>query len=121
MHYYWSILFFFSLFQTPKLVSGDCEGQIRLYINLIRPVRMVLTNRPASIFDIVGGDSDSDSSDTERPVETVVKQEESEDQMSNKVRMRDKSIDGRISSFRLPRGSSKLLHVHLRVSEFTVI
>ncbi|VUZ45496.1 unnamed protein product [Hymenolepis diminuta] len=106
---------------TPKLVSGDCEGQIRLYINLIRPVRMVLTNRPASIFDIVGGDSDSDSSDTERPVETVVKQEENEDQMNNKVRMRSKSVDGRISSFRLPRGSSKLLHVHLSTTANQVI
>nr|CDS32865.1 rassf1 [Hymenolepis microstoma] len=98
---------------TPKLSSGDCEGQIRLYINLIRPVRMVLTDRPASIFDIVGGDSDSDSSDTETQVEAAVKQEESKEPSDNKVKLRNKSVDGRITSFRLPRGSSKLLHVHL--------
>ncbi|VDO12519.1 unnamed protein product [Rodentolepis nana] len=106
---------------TPKLPSGDCEGQIRLHINLIRPIRMVLTDRPASIFNIVGGGSDSDSDDTEKPVETAVKQAESEGPSDNTVRMRNKSVDGRVTSFRLPRGSSKLLHVRLSTTANQVI
>lgn len=83
---------------------------------------MVLSERPLSIFDIVGGDSDDDedSNNVERPVETAVKTSGGEGHSNKRVRMLNK-IDGHITSFRLPRGSSKLLHVHLWVHDFVII
>ncbi|EUB64997.1 Ras association domain-containing protein [Echinococcus granulosus] len=100
---------------NPKLQPGDCEGQVRVHINLIRPVRMVLTARPPSIFDIVGGD-DGDDPSTEEEAFTRAQQPKS----ARSVRLRSKTI-GRITSFRLPRGSSKLLHVHLSTTASQVI
>lgn len=108
----WSIFLSVSFTQTPKLQPGDCEGQVRVHINLIRPVRMVLTARPPSIFDVVGGgDDDGDDPSSEEEASNGAQQLES----VSSVRLRGKMI-GRITSFRLPRGSSKLLHVHLWVS-----
>ncbi|VDM18284.1 unnamed protein product [Hydatigera taeniaeformis] len=102
---------------TPKLQPGDCEGQVRVHINLIRPVRMVLAARPPSIFDIVGGgDDDGDDPSSGEEISDAVQQSE----CVNSVRLRGKII-GRITSFRLPRGSSKLLHVHLSTTASQVI
>ncbi|VDK38930.1 unnamed protein product [Taenia asiatica] len=102
---------------TPKLQPGDCEGQVRVHINLIRPVRMVLTARPPSIFDIVGGGDDGgDDPSSGEEASNRTQQPES----VSSVRLRGKTI-GRITSFRLPRGSSKLLHVHLSTTASQVI
>lgn len=81
---------------------------MRVHINLIRPVRMVLSTRPASIFDIVGGgDSDDDGEDNDNSFQAIVSSE-----MGSSVGSPLKSTS-QTTSFRLPRGSSKLLHVHL--------
>ncbi|KAL5111972.1 Ras association domain-containing protein 1 [Taenia crassiceps] len=102
---------------TPKLQPGDCEGQVRVHINLIRPVRMVLTARPPSIFDVVGsGADDGDDPSSEEEACDRIQQLES----VSSVRLRGKAV-GRITSFRLPRGSSKLLHVHLSTTASQVI
>ncbi|KAF5405154.1 Ras association domain-containing protein 1 [Paragonimus heterotremus] len=45
---------------VPSLTPGDCEGQVRIHINLLRPIRMLLTVRPVSIFDLVGKDCEAD-------------------------------------------------------------
>ncbi|VDL88902.1 unnamed protein product [Schistocephalus solidus] len=112
-----------SVFKTPRLPPGDCEGQIRVHINLIRPVRMVLSSRPASIFDVVGdpneaisGSSSSDEDEVGPPTvdwpATADQQPPSDISGDSSVRMR-RSLHRRITSFRLPRGSSKLIHVRL--------
>ncbi|CAL8091891.1 unnamed protein product [Calicophoron daubneyi] len=49
-----------------SLPAGDCTGQIRIHINLLRPIRMLLNVRPASIFDVVGKDDETEEdTDTE--------------------------------------------------------
>ncbi|KAF7260281.1 hypothetical protein EG68_02374 [Paragonimus skrjabini miyazakii] len=45
---------------VPSLTPGDCEGQVRVHINLLRPIRMLLTVRPVSIFDLIGKDCEAD-------------------------------------------------------------
>lgn len=47
-------------YQVNGLPDGDCEGQVRIHINLLRPIRMLLRPRPASIFDIVGKENEAD-------------------------------------------------------------
>ncbi|OON23583.1 Ras association domain protein [Opisthorchis viverrini] len=48
---------------VPSLPAGDCEGQVRIHINLIRPIHMLLTVRPVSIFDLVGKEDEDDTGD----------------------------------------------------------
>ncbi|BHF60944.1 negative regulation of cell cycle arrest [Sparganum proliferum] len=114
---------------TPRLPPGDCEGQIRVHINLIRPVRMVLSSRPASIFDVVGDPNEaisgSSSDEDEAGPPTVdgpstADQPPSDGTGDSSVRMR-RSLRRRVTSFRLPRGSSKLIHVRLSTPAQQVI
>ncbi|VDD75856.1 unnamed protein product [Mesocestoides corti] len=101
----------------PSLPPGDCEGQVRVHINLIRPIRMLLTSRPPSIFDIVNNDADLGSSSDEEKEDVCVP---SEIPPPGPVRLRNK-VPPQVSSFRLPRGSSKLLHVRLSTTASQVI
>ncbi|KAG5451126.1 Ras association domain-containing protein 1 [Clonorchis sinensis] len=48
---------------VPSLPAGDCEGQVRIHINLLRPIHMLLTVRPVSIFDLVGKEDEDDTGD----------------------------------------------------------
>lgn len=150
--------------------SCDCEGQVRVHINLLRPIQMLLTARPASIFDVVGAKSDeTDDDDNEEDddgVEDVSNRSEDDQNpwlvqsdnnnchlvskqhpshtphsfvpanipyfsSNNKVHKADGNIVeshrrlGRtastVSTFRLPRGSTKLLHVRLSTTAQMVI
>nr|CAH8842778.1 unnamed protein product [Trichobilharzia regenti] len=147
----------------------DCEGQVRVHINLLRPIRMLLTARPASIFDVVGSksvddeDEDDDSDDeveqehevegTEESVNPcpwfvkhtsdnranidvyhnysaanvpafLLSSEKSNDVGQNAAGVRRHRLGrtaSRVSTFRLPRGSTKLLHVRLSTTAQMVI
>ena len=124
----------------------DCQGQVRIHINLLRPIQMVLSSRPASIFDVVGGEKyhteEDDTGDLwpeedtspvtpisndplcEPPRSAVTAKApefSAHDQIAfdsqkgvNVVkRTVSKRAPARISTFHLPRGSTKLLHVRL--------
>ncbi|CAH8498003.1 unnamed protein product [Heterobilharzia americana] len=147
--------------------SCDCEGQVRVHINLLRPIQMLLTARPASIFDVVGTKSVDEREDEEEEEE----EEENDDDhnpwflksnndnngnivfsqqcaasnvprsyisagMSNSSSNEEthevgRNVTGlrrhlgrtasRVSTFRLPRGSTKLLHVRLSTTAQMVI
>ncbi|CAH8497615.1 unnamed protein product [Schistosoma intercalatum] len=149
--------------------SCDCEGQVRVHINLLRPIQMLLTARPASIFDVVGAKSDeTDDDDNEEDDDGADVSDRSEDQNlwlvqgdnnnnchlvskqhpsntphsfvsanipyfspNNKVHKADGNIveshrrlgrtTSTVSTFRLPRGSTKLLHVRLSTTAQMVI
>lgn len=94
---------------------------------------MVLSSRPASIFDVVGSrvgnsspDSDSSTDDSDNEdvsggdlVRHYAQDEDNSgdvpDSEAAVVRLRRKPtpLAAKIQSFRLPRGSSKLLHVRM--------
>ncbi|CAH8842325.1 unnamed protein product [Trichobilharzia szidati] len=151
----------------------DCEGQVRVHINLLRPIRMLLTARPASIFDVVGSKSVDDEDDEEDDGDDEEEQEHEHEaegteenvnpcpwfvkhtsdnnkdnidvyhnynaanapafllssEKSNGVgqnaagvrRHRLGRTASRVSTFRLPRGSTKLLHVRLSTTAQMVI
>ncbi|CAH8494689.1 unnamed protein product [Schistosoma mattheei] len=150
--------------------SCDCEGQVRVHINLLRPIQMLLTARPASIFDVVGAKSDeTDDDDNEEDDDGADVSDRSEDDQNlwlvqgdnnnnchlvskqhpsntphsfvsanipyfspnNKVHKADGNIveshrrlgrtTSTVSTFRLPRGSTKLLHVRLSTTAQMVI
>ncbi|CAH8501763.1 unnamed protein product [Schistosoma guineensis] len=154
--------------------SCDCEGQVRVHINLLRPIQMLLTARPASIFDVVGAksdetdDDDDDDDDNEDDDGADVSDRSEDDQNlwlvqgdnnnnchlvskqhpsntphsfvsanipyfspNNKVHKADGNIveshrrlgrtTSTLSTFRLPRGSTKLLHVRLSTTAQMVI
>ncbi|CAI2726322.1 unnamed protein product [Schistosoma spindalis] len=149
--------------------SCDCEGQVRVHINLLRPIQMLLTARPASIFDVVGAKSDETDDDDNEDDDGEDVSDRSEDDQNlwlvqsdnnnncnlvskqhpsntphsfvssnipyfspnNKVHKADGNIVeshrrlGRtastVSTFRLPRGSTKLLHVRLSTTAQMVI
>ncbi|CAH8505020.1 unnamed protein product [Schistosoma bovis] len=150
--------------------SCDCEGQVRVHINLLRPIQMLLTARPASIFDVVGAKSDEtdDDDDNEDDDGADVSDRSEDDQNlwlvqgdnnnnchlvskqhpsntphsfvsanipyfspNNKVHKADGNIveshrrlgrtTSTVSTFRLPRGSTKLLHVRLSTTAQMVI
>ncbi|CAH8607539.1 unnamed protein product [Dicrocoelium dendriticum] len=54
---------------VPHLPPNDCEGTVRIHINLLRPIHMLLTVRPVSIFDLVGKEDDADGSSSEDALE----------------------------------------------------
>lgn len=54
---------------VSHLPPNDCEGTVRIHINLLRPIHMLLTVRPVSIFDLVGKEDDTDGSCPEDAVE----------------------------------------------------
>ncbi|CAH8484782.1 unnamed protein product [Schistosoma turkestanicum] len=148
--------------------SCDCEGQVRVHINLLRPIQMLLTARPASIFDVVGSKSDeTDDDDNEESddgtieVNNGTEEDHSlslvESDISTNCHLVSKQyppngpdpfvsaniphfssnskVDGnivepqrrlgktasKVSTFRLPRGSTKLLHVRLSTTAQMVI
>ncbi|KAH8859865.1 Ras association domain-containing protein 1 [Schistosoma japonicum] len=144
--------------------SCDCEGQVRVHINLLRPIQMLLTARPASIFDVVSsksGERNDDSEDDEDEDEDVsngiendqclrLTQCENDNNYStvshsfiptanipnlpsnvDRVYKAERNIIGshhrlcrtasKVSTFRLPRGSTKVLHVRLSTTAQMVI
>ncbi|TPP62053.1 Rassf1 [Fasciola gigantica] len=128
------------------LPDGDCEGQVRIHINLLRPIRMLLRPRPASIFDIVGkeneadeeirdfswcppiGNAKSNAPSVNGPKSAVTNNAASFstdsdvllwhkfDGKGNQANNRTKS-----SMFWVPRGSTKVLHVRLSTTAQKVI
>lgn len=111
----------------------DCKGQIRIHINLIRPVRMSFTSPLCSVYDLCTNfpeksdmvynisENPSTVSDTQSAgnVPTVM--------AYNNTEFGNVDIDnqgfsqGSCQTFSIPRGSTKLVHIRLSTTAQVVI
>ena len=75
-----------SIYQYIHLQQSDTntfQGFIRVHMNLIRPINMSLSTRPASIYDVMGQSEDEDECD-----------------------------QNQITSFYLPKDTTKVIHIN---------